>query len=145
MMDLIQSIFDQNMREDVRKKVSANMNELVDMGCYIGGPIPIGLSIEEVEIDGKKRKKYCLGDKKEIELVKNIFKWYLEDDRSQLEVVRLADEQYAELVSEDDLKKYRKNGSKTIIMECSLIVKKSGGYLETHRIQAIWLKTEEKE
>src|SRR5690625_4175521 len=39
MMDLIQSIFDQNMREEVRTKVSANMNELVDMGCYIGGPI----------------------------------------------------------------------------------------------------------
>ncbi|MFD1037718.1 recombinase family protein [Virgibacillus byunsanensis] len=111
MMDLIQSIFDQNMREDVRKKVKANINELVDMGCYIGGPIPIGLSIEEVEINERKRKRYCLGDTKEIELVKNIFKWYLENDKSLSEIVRLADEQFADILNENDIKKYRKNGT----------------------------------
>lgn len=111
MMDLIQSIFDQNMREDVRKKVSANMNELVDMGCYVGGTIPIGLSVEDVEIGGKKRKKYCLGDRSEIQLVKNIFKWYLEDDKSQSEIVRLADEEYADILNENELKKYRKKGT----------------------------------
>ncbi|WP_407272381.1 recombinase family protein [Radiobacillus sp. PE A8.2] len=111
MMDLIQSIFDQNMREDVRKKVKANINELVDMGCYIGGPIPIGLSIEEVEINERKRKRYCLGDTKEIELVKNIFKWYLEDDKSLSEIVRLADEEFADILNENDVKKYRKNGT----------------------------------
>ena len=77
----ISATFAQLERETIAERIRDNLRELAKTGRWLGGPAPLGYKSIEVENDsnGKSKKKHILTvNEDEIDMVKTLFKLFLE-------------------------------------------------------------------
>ena len=110
LLSIILALFGHNERETIRSKVASNMEQLAKNGYSVGGPAPFGLKKVNVTTpEGKTRGSYAYDAQEKVELVRLIYKWYIEDRMSDTEIVRKLNSEYLHMVDKENALKYRKD------------------------------------
>ncbi|RAV22642.1 recombinase family protein [Paenibacillus contaminans] len=93
----------------VKKDVSNAMKLIAQSGLSVGGPPPFAMTKVEVQTSKGMKKKFAPGDPEKVELVKLIYKMYVEDKMTTLEIVKHLNDKYPHLVSQKIAIKFRKD------------------------------------
>lgn len=96
-------------RAKIKKDVSNAMKILTKSGLSVGGPCPYAMTKVEVQTSTGIKKKFAPGDPEKVELVKLIYKMYVEDKMTTLEIVKHLNENYPHLISQKMAIKFRKD------------------------------------
>lgn len=110
LLSIILALFGHNEREVIRSKVASNMEQLARDGYSVGGPAPFGLKKVDITTpEGKTRGSYAYDTPEKVELVRLIYKWYIEDRMSDSDIVRKLNSEYLHMVDKENALKYRKD------------------------------------
>ncbi|NLY46733.1 MAG: recombinase family protein, partial [Tissierella sp.] len=94
-MMMITAVFAQLERETIAERVRDNMIDRAKLGKWNGGPVPYGFNTESDVInynDRTKKVSKLVINKKETDIVKEFYEWYLSPGGSVRSVVEKANE-----------------------------------------------------
>lgn len=122
MYALFKAMFAHQQRTDTRNTVVANMNQMVLDGYSIGAPALFGLKKVKIKnADGKTRTSYEFDAQEKVDLVRLIYKMYVEDYLTDMEIVRFLNQNYAHMVDIENAVKYRKGKAKEFMNGNSIL------------------------